>query len=212
MKEWERMAGVFGGVGVVLVTLLMGLRGDTTLPAMDEHRPLVGRTQSDVAAGPVAEFRHIRATTDEDREAIRRSASLSRFARTLVGDPRPVGFRRIVVHPFVAELPDVSVEDGPPWHLIVELDGRVTPTPRWRKGRAGAPPGLPVRAALKAIHVAVPFAAGVVGPRHQVLMDLFEWLRRRLGGKASVQLASDVPGATATLPEGAARKDLLPER
>jgi len=208
----ERMAALFGGVGAVLVTLIMGVRVEKPPLAVDGDRPLVGRAESDVAAGPLAAFRHIQRTTNAAREAARRAASFERFDAALVGDPWPSGFRRIVIHPFLGALPDMSVEEGPPWHIVIERDGAVSPTPRLLKGAAGAPPGLPVRAARRAIHVAVPFAAEVPRPRRRVLMDLFEWLRRRLGERTPVVLAPDAPGATGTLPQGVERTDLLPER
>lgn len=212
MSDAERMAAMLGGIGVVIATLLMGLGSKPPLPALDRERPLVGRTRSDVSAGPPSMFRHIRRATDADRERDRKAAVLLRFDKELVRNPWPEGLERVVVHPVAGALPTVNNEDGPPWHIVVAPDGTVSPTPRLLKGLAGAPPGLPAQAALDAVHVAVPFAATETPSRRTALLDLFDWLIRRLGRKTSVLLVIDVTGATATLPDGVARKGLLPEK
>lgn len=211
MRESERTVALLGALAIVVVTLLMGLERPVPLPGVDAGRPLVGRTATEVSEGVPDAFRGIRRTTDADREAARVVAVMARFDRELARDPWSGRFTRIVIHPLEGALPTVSGEEGAPWHYVIDADGRVAPTERLLKGRAGAAPGLPVEAALGAIHVMIPEAGTMPPARSRGVADLIRWLRRRLGRKTDVLLAPEIEGATVSLPDGVDRETLLPE-
>ncbi|MAG55532.1 MAG: hypothetical protein CMJ83_04500 [Planctomycetes bacterium] len=210
MRDGELGFAVVSGVLVVACALVGGVRRDDPLPAMTDGRSMVGRTAEEVATGlPPARFRHIRKTTPAELLAQRRAAMFDRFDDTLGRPVRTTGFKRVVVHVLAAELPKAVTEEGPAWHVVVRRDGAVASTERWRKGRAGAPVGLPIREATDAVHVMIPFVRKEDPDRKRALSDLLGWLERTLERRLPVLLASQVTGATATLPPGIEATDVL---
>jgi len=211
MREGEQTIALLGALAVVVTTLVMGLDRSPVLPGVDADRPMVGRAAADVAAGPPDAFRGLRKTSDAARESARVEQAMMSLDARCERDPWSRKLVSVVVHPLPAGLPEVEVEEGEPWHFVLGPSGAVAPTERLLRGRAGAPPGVPVEASLRALHIMVPHVGSFSEARRRGLADLIRWLRRRLGRKTSVELASDLSGSRLSLPGGVTRTDLLPE-
>jgi hypothetical protein len=203
---------VIAGVAVVVVCLVGAFQRERQLPGLDPDRPRVGRSAEDIAQGPPAAFRHIRATTPEQREAVRLQRVFASFDQRFGDEGWPTSWAQIVLHPLAGDPPPSTAEEGPPWHFVIHADATLEATSRLLRGRPGAPPGLPPATAIHGVHVVLPLATRVTPARRQALRDLSAWIRHRLGKEIAVVFASKQPGATVPLPAGVSKEDWIPVR
>jgi len=211
LNERERVASLIFGVAGVLCAFVAGIQRDASLPALGTSIPLVGRPAHELVTGPPRRFEHIRVRSSAELAAENRAQVHQEFARDLA-PPDLSAFDRIVVSVLEARPLVGNLEEGPPHHLVIEPDGTVRSTPRFRNGRPGAPPGVLASEVDRAIHLVIPEVRQGGRVRKEMLVHLLAWLRLRLGGKVRVLLASETPGATATLPEGISPEDVLPQK
>ena len=196
MKGHSERLAIIGGVLAVAIGFI-GLwartdpRDAQTLPAA------VGRPLDQVERGVDPRLAHVPAAVTEEK--FRLSRAVRELTERLGGIPGPANATRALVYPFLGDLPSSTLEQGPPWHLILELDGTVTPTERLRRALPALPAGMP-RQALRAWHVAVPRAGQLPGPRGEALRALLVYLAGRFSSKRGApEFADLVPGAEFTV-------------
>jgi uncharacterized membrane protein (UPF0127 family) len=125
-----------------------------------------------------------------------------RVLEALRGVSWPEFARTVVFHPLAAAAADAGdLEQGPPFHAVVDVDGAVRFTPRGLSAGRALPPGIPADHALAALHVAIPDAARATPERMEAVRVLWREATRRLGDGAAM-FADEVPGSTVRLPEG----------
>lgn len=166
------LALVLAGFVTVVAALGAWSRGEP--PRALPRDPAVGRAPGE-AAGPHPLFAGI---PREGRPGRPEVPGLDRLADLL--DPWPEFAERVVVHPFAGKAPRVDLEQGDPWHVVVTREGSLEAAPRLLRRERAAPPWLPNAAARDAIHVVVPHAGLLEGPRRKALEALLDLLGEKL--------------------------------
>jgi uncharacterized membrane protein (UPF0127 family) len=160
--------------------------------------PVVGRLVIDGAMGPVVPD----AASREDPLENGALAADIRVREVLATAAWPDFARNVVFHPLAGTaIPPTDLEQGPPYHLVLDKDGSIAWTERGKAAGPSMPPGIPVQFAVKSLHVAIPDAAVATPARLEAARALWKEAARRLGDRAVV-FADEVPGSTASLPEG----------
>jgi hypothetical protein len=161
--------------------------------------PVVGRTETEqrLGMGPgrltVPAHPSVPLPELEDVEAV------------LARAPWPSFARNVVLYPVPGDSPKSTLEEGPPFHFVLSVDGTLIPMRRFLEGRPAVPPGLPAREAGRAAHVLVPRAEGFLPPRRAALTALVHALGERLG-PGRVILMDRLPGSTVQVPAGFPRE------
>ena len=202
----SRIAIVFGalavGVGIVGICSRTDPRGALPLP------PAVGRSAKEVAAGVDPRFGHLAPAIPD--VLFKQRTAVRRLEKRLKGVAGPPGATRALLYPFMGDLPPSDLEEGPPWHIVLELDGGIALTARLSRGLPAVPPGMPTAVRL-AWHVAVPFALRFTPEREEALRALLVYLGGRFaGGAGAVALADTVPGARFQVGAGLDRRRYEP--
>jgi uncharacterized protein len=160
--------------------------------------PRAGRADTDVPFGP-STGPGDDAEWEPDADEIRGE---ERVRGLLSSRDFPPFARLVVFHPFAGQEPDgASLEQGPPFHVVVAEDGSLRWTGRGEAGAPSQPPGIPAHVAIRALHVALPAAADTRPARLGSVRALWREAARRFGARAAL-FADEVPESTAHLPEG----------
>jgi hypothetical protein len=182
-----------------VITICVGLAASwmrgPALPGAPEG-PIVGRAASEVAAGPAAPFRDIRARSSEEI-ARDRAAAADEAMEARLGASPPAFARWIVLYPLYGAPFAIELEEGAPWHILVDQEGNAASTERYRSGRQGVPQAIPSSAGRDALFVMIPHAGKLPRRRREGLGGLCAYLMRRLGleGERLVE-ASALPGSS----------------
>lgn len=213
MGEPGRGAALAMGALLVIAGVLGGFLRQEGRPERLELDPEVGRSARQVQAGGDPTLRAPAPVSGVEREAERRAAVFAMFDGATTQAMRTMRPAAVVVHPFAGELPGETREDGPPWHLVLQVAGGVTPGgPRWAAGQPGGPSWMKPGDAREALHLAIPRAGSFGDARRRHYHDLLAWLLDRFALRAGdVRFATDHVGAPAW-PEGVDREALaVPE-
>jgi uncharacterized membrane protein (UPF0127 family) len=184
--------------------LLGGSHGRRPQVVGGPDKPRVGRDVSEVQVGPVAAEDANDAPRDDSK-----ARAEERVKALLAARRWPDFARSLVFHPLAeTELPGAGLEEGPPYHVVIEADGAIVWTGRGTAGSRAQPPGLPFKAATDAVHVALPACRSATADAAASVRALWTEGARRFGA-AAVVFADEVPGSTIRLPEGFDRASCL---
>jgi uncharacterized membrane protein (UPF0127 family) len=176
--------------GVILGASQMG---GTRAPGVPDP-PRIGGPALE-AVGPLPE--------DPDRpEEAARNGVERRVLEVLGSREWPEFARQVIFHPSSDDaLPESTLEQGSPYHLVVAADGMVRWTQRGESGAPGVPSGIPLPVATRSLHVALLSSERATPEQTAAATALWRAATRRLGGRAAL-FSDEVPGSTVRVPAG----------
>jgi hypothetical protein len=171
---------------IALLAGFLTASGDRVPPRRTSRPPLLA---TGAVSRPTPMTREARAA--EDRRA---------WAAGVFGARRPAFADGVVVHLRTeAEGPPPSDDQGPLAHWILDRDGGLAATPRYRAQLPATPPGIPAEDAARALHLVI-LSADRVAPTRDARAREFWSSAADLFGGASVRFAFEIPKATVAVP------------